>query len=99
MTAAATTPDPKKEEPSLPDADPEGVEHLKTVDPIAAMNRLVLAANRSHVLPLLLAEFDVAIRSSTSASPFLPHHRVLRSPLFRRTTASRPASSCPSAKA
>jgi hypothetical protein len=68
MTAAATTPDPKKEEPSLPDADPEGVEHLKTIDPIAAMNRLVLAANRSHGLSLLLAEFDVAIRSSKSAT-------------------------------
>lgn len=61
--AAATTPDPKKEEPSLPDADPEGVEHLKTVDPLAAMNRLVFAANRLHLLPLLLAEFDLAIRS------------------------------------
>jgi hypothetical protein len=64
IPAAATTPDPKKEEPSLPDPDPEGVEHLKTVDPIDAMNRLVLYTDRIHELQMLLAEFDVAIRSS-----------------------------------
>lgn len=60
----AAAPAENKEEPSLPDADPEGKEHLKEVDALAAVERLIqpLYNVADDSIQLWLIAFELALR-------------------------------------
>jgi hypothetical protein len=69
---AAAAPSDNKEEPSLPDADPEGKEHLKEVEALAAVERLIhpLFSVADDVIELWLVAFELALRQGS-------YHRLL----------------------
>jgi hypothetical protein len=60
----AAAPGDNKEEPSLPDTDPEGKDHLKEVDALAAVERLVqpLYSVAEDSIQLWLITFELALR-------------------------------------
>jgi peptide alpha-N-acetyltransferase len=84
---AAAAPSENKEEPALPDADPEGKEYLKEVDALAAIERLLqpLFSTAEDEITLWLTSFELALRQGLC--PILrmcqcgtkPGFRVLRS--------------------
>ncbi|KAJ9127946.1 hypothetical protein QFC24_000231 [Naganishia onofrii] len=61
---AAAAPADNKEEPALPDADPEGKEYLKEVDALAAIERLLepLFGTAEEEMSLWLTSFELALR-------------------------------------
>ncbi|KAJ9125287.1 hypothetical protein QFC22_000243 [Naganishia vaughanmartiniae] len=61
---AAAAPAENKEEPALPDADPEGKEYLKEVDALAAIERLLqpLFGTAEDEIALWLTSFELALR-------------------------------------
>jgi hypothetical protein len=61
---AAAAPADNKEEPALPDADPEGKEYLKDVDALAAIERLLepLFGTAEEEMSLWLTSFELALR-------------------------------------
>ncbi|GHJ85614.1 hypothetical protein NliqN6_2016 [Naganishia liquefaciens] len=60
----AAAPSDNKEEPVLPDADPEGKEYLKAVDALAAVERLIqpLFTVAADEIKLWLVAFELALR-------------------------------------
>lgn len=64
---AAAAPSDNKEEPSLPDADPEGKEHLKEVEALAAVERLIqpLFNVADDVIELWLVAFELALKQGS----------------------------------
>lgn len=66
----AAAPSDNKEEPSLPDADPEGKEYLKEVDALAAVERLIqpLFTVADNEIQLWLVAFELALRQGSCIS-------------------------------
>lgn len=73
---AAVEGDAKKDEPTLPDADPEGVKYLKEVEPLAAAEALIDPFTRTagDVAEVWSTVADVAMHQgmSMSRAPFPP---------------------------
>jgi hypothetical protein len=88
-TPAAAAADSKKEEPTLPDADPEGAQYLKNVGPLQAMELLIKPLQSNPSAESAFLEFELAIRRSEPVLPVRVTH-VLTNHDVRAILASSP---------